>query len=354
MLGSSGDRNVQQSDKTSNPSSQIRSIWANRFNNTAPKTSTATSAHVNDSTTKVDNTTRISITEAKSNWEEIDDDILIRSVQDAIVEIDDDSDTETNVKPIPQLNATENASVLQKSIKEELLDDLGENSDAIELIDDEFDEDLNTSLEVLTDASVIQEIFGIDDLLANFNEINGVVMKFPENKGDPNKEIISCPICQDSLPRDELSEHLDGCTGITIKIEKQKRNAGQTQPLPFYKNKVKPSTSISTSTKVDNSSRKEMLRKAGYDQETIDLLFTETQEAKKYNERIMGEMRDEQREQTNNQQWDAVETIAFFADDDDLTPQNDVIREKAACPVCNILVYSDLINQHLDDCLKDC
>lgn len=352
MLGSSGDRNVQQSDITGNPSSQIRSIWANRFNNTALRTSTATSAHVNDSTTKVDNTTRISVTEATSNWEEIDDDILIRSVQDAIVEINDDSDTETNVKPIPQSIASENASVLQKSIKEELLDDLGENSDAIELIDDEFDEDLNTSLEVLTDASVIQDIFGIDDLLANFNEINGVVMKFPENKGDSNKEIISCPICQDSLPRDELSEHLDGCTGITVKIEK--RNVGQTQPLPFYKNKANKCTSISTSTKVDDSSRKELLRKAGYDQEAIDLLFTETQESKNYNERIMREMRDEQREQTNNQQSDAVETIAIFADDDNMTPQNDVRREKATCPVCNILVYSELINQHLDDCLKDC
>lgn len=331
-----------------NPSEQIRSVWANRFNNPSPKTFTATSARENDSTTK------INVTEATSNWEEIDDDILIRSVQDAIVEIDDDSDTETDVKPIHQTIDNENTSVTQKSIKEELLDDLGENSDSIELIDDEFDEDLNASLDILTDASVIQDIFGIDDLLANFNEINGVVMKFPENKGDPNKEIISCPICQDSLPRDELSEHLDGCTGITVKIEKQKRNVGKKQSLPFYKNKAKPSTSTSTSTNGDNSSRKEMLRKAGYDQETIDRLFTETQEAKNYNERITREMRDEQRKPTNKQQSDATETIAIPFDDDDLAPHNDVMREKATCPVCNILVYSDLINQHLDDCLKAC
>lgn len=335
-----------------NPSERIRSIWANRFNNPAPKTNTSGS----DSTTKVDAMTRINVTEATSNWEEIDDDILIRSVQDAIVEIDDDSDTETDAKPI--MIDTPNASVLQKSIKEELLDDLGENSDEVELIDDEFDDNLNTSLEILSDAAVIQDLFGIDDLLDNFNEINDVVMKFPENKGNSNKEIISCPICQDSLPRDELSEHLDGCTGITVKIEKQKRNVGKTQPLPFYKNKAKPSTSTSTSTRtntnVDDSAKKDMLRRAGYDQEAINRLFTETQEAKKYNDRIMREMRDEQREQTNNQQSAPVETIAIPANDDELIPQNDVVREKATCPVCNILVYSDLINQHLDDCLKDC
>lgn len=352
MLGSSGNRDTQQSNRMGNPSEQIRSVWANRFNN--PASNTASSANGNDSTTKVDTSTRINVTEATSDWEEIDDDVLIRSVQDAIVEIDDDSDTETDVKPILQMIETENASVLQKSIKEELLDDLGENADTIELIDDEFDEDLNTSLEILTDASVIQDIFGIDDLLADFNEINGVVMKFPENKGDTNKEIISCPICQDSLSRDELSEHLDGCTGITVKIEKRKRNIGKTQPLPFYKNKAKTSTNTSTNTSrnVDDSLRKDMLRKAGYDQETIDRLFTETQEAKNYNERIVREMQAEQRDQTNKQQSNAVETIAAY--DDELTPQNDVMREKATCPVCNILVYSDLINQHLDDCLKDC
>lgn len=347
MLGSSATGGTQQSDRMGNPTEQIRSVWANRFNNPSPKTCTATSARGNDSTTK------INVTEATSNWEEIDDDILIRSVQDAIVEINDDSDIETDIKPIPRTIENANASLIQKSIKEELLDDLGENSDSIELIDDEFDEDLNESLEILTDASVIQDIFGIDDLLANFNEINGVVMKFPENKGDTNKEIISCPICQDSLPRDELSEHLDGCTGITVKIEKQKRYVGTAKSLPFYKNQAKPS-GPSTNKRVDDSTRKEMLRKAGYDQETIDRLFTETQEAKNYNERISREMRDEQRKQTNSQQSDPIETIAVPIDDDDLAPQNDVIREKATCPVCNTLVYSDLINQHLDDCLKDC
>lgn len=344
MLGSSGNR-----DKMNNPSDQIRSVWANRFNNRTPKTKTATSG--NESMVTVDTATKITATEATSNWEEIDDDILIRSVQDAIVEIDNDSDTETDIKP--QKIDTENSSVLQKSIKEELLDDLGENSDSIELIDDEFDDNLNSSLDILTDASVIQDIFGIDDLLENFNEINGVVMKFPENKGDLNKEIISCPICQDSLPRDELSEHLDGCTGITVKIEKRNRNNVQTQPLPFYKNKAKSSTSTSTRTSINNSTRKDMLRKAGYDQETIDRLCTETEEAKNYNERIMREIRDEQRDQTNNRQSNAVETIAIPVDDDYLTPQNDDSREKATCPVCNTMVYSNLINEHLDDCLKD-
>lgn len=51
--------------------------------------------------------------------------------------------------------------------------------------------------------------------MADFNNINNVVMNDPENIGNPNMEIVMCPICEDRMARNELSSHLDGCNGIT-------------------------------------------------------------------------------------------------------------------------------------------
>lgn len=101
------------------------------------------------------------MTEATSAWEEIDDDILIHSVQNAVIEIEDGSNdgfgaaaaVETVIQPT-------NETKPKISIKKELLDDLGEDDANIEMIDDEFDDTLNESLDLLTDTTVIDEIFG--------------------------------------------------------------------------------------------------------------------------------------------------------------------------------------------------
>lgn len=335
MLGSKDGSGATNSTA---PSDKIRSIWANRFNNNSSNTDNVISGPDEKS-----DSAKNKVIEATSNWEEIDDDILIRSVQDTVIEIDDDSNDAVDVK----LESNVNSSCLHKSIKEELLNDLGENAENIELIDGEFDDALlNESLELLTDQKVIDEIFGMDDLMNNFNEINDVVMKYPENKGNPNKEIISCPICQDNLPREQLSEHLDGCSGITVKVEPRKRNnGGKIQPLPFYKNKAKPSTSSANVNEISN--KKDMLRKAGYDQETINRLFTETQEAKEYNDRILQEMTNE-RQSTANKRSSSIQPVII---DDGPTADTDNMRERSTCPVCNISVFVDEINQHLDLCL---
>lgn len=141
-------------------------------------------------------------------WEEIDEDLLVHNVQDTVIQIGDDSDDETTRAPVPVSNAASITS--QRSIKQELLDDLGVDDADIEMIDDEFDETLrNESFEIFGDKSVIDDIFGTDTLMADFNEINNVVMKDPENRGNKNREIITCPICQDRMPREELSGELE-------------------------------------------------------------------------------------------------------------------------------------------------
>lgn len=59
----------------------------------------------------------------------------------------------------------------------------------------------NKSLDLLTDNSVIDDIFGTDSLMADFNNINNVVMNDPENVGNRENEIVTCPICEDKMPR---------------------------------------------------------------------------------------------------------------------------------------------------------
>lgn len=188
--------------------------------------------------------------------------------------------------------------------------------------------------------------------MSSFNNINNVVMNDPENVGNSSREIVTCPICEDQMPRGELTCHLDGCNGITVKVNPRKR--GEKTILPFYKNHAKPSTSQASGqskSRIDQSER-ELLLQAGYTQEQINRLNTETREAKEYNDRIMDELASEERQRrttsvitqhtTNNE----VETITL---DDE---SNSAPSEQLPCPVCNTLVDANQINQHLDDCLQ--
>lgn len=338
LLGSSSNSPIKNTDGIS-LRDNIRNVWSHKFDDEKKNIDTENSP--SDSKNR-----RLTVTEASSKWEEIDDDISIHSVQNTVIEIDDldDSDGETDsAKPSPRVNRSKD---LTQRIKQELVDDLGCEDNNIEMIDDEFDEDLNQSVDILSDTSVIDDIFGTDTLMTDFNDINNVIMSDPENKGNSNKEIITCPICQDRLPREDLSSHLEGCSGITVKIDPKKRTG---RAKPFYKNEA----STSKAAKVSDPEQ-EILRRAGYSEETIKRLVTETAEAKAYNERILNEMADErqpnQHRAPTNQLQPLIPEILF---DDDGEPVNSAdLGEKQQCPVCNTLVYADLINQHLDDCLQ--
>lgn len=337
VLGSSESTNTNST--VSSPTENVRNIWANKFIDKKPEES-STSTDTDEPKYKA------TVTEASSAWEEIDDDILIHSVQNTVIEINDDSQSEDAFKTETPNEHSVKEFKPNISIKRELLDDLGENDSNIEMIDDEFDDTLNESTDILTDNSVIDEIFGTDTLMADFNNINNVVMNDPENVGNRDMEIVTCPICEDRMPRGELSSHLDGCSGITVKVQPGKRSKNA-NPLPFYKNQTKPRNSRVTTNEA------ELLRQAGYSQQTIDRLAVETREAREYNDRIMNELAVENAERrttsviqpvpTNND--GDIETVIIDTD------SNSSVPEKSPCPVCNALVALSDINQHLDECL---
>lgn len=342
VLGSSSS-NVSSNEA---PSEKIRNIWANKFRDTNSPASTSTASVPSTSGMSKEEDSgqsakRTKVTEATSAWEEIDDDILIHNVQNTIIEINDDNSNDAPATMYPVADVKP-----QISIKKELLDDLGEDDENIEMIDDEFDDTLNESADLLTDHSVIDELFGTDTLMADFNNINDVVMNDPENIGNADREIVTCPICEDRMERGELTCHLDGCNGITVKIDPRRRG-GQTKPLPFYKNKTKPSTKPKGSNK-----DRQVLLNAGYSHADIEKLFEETQAEKDYNDRIMDEMSRERRPNrttsvitsllTNND----IETISIGDE------SNSPVPEKQPCPVCNSLINANHINEHLDECLQ--
>lgn len=136
---------------------------------------------------------------------------------------------------------------------------------------------------------------------------------------------------------------------FTVKVNPKKR--GETKkPLPFYKNQAKPSTS---QTKVStNDHEKALLIQAGYTKEQIDRLSIETREAKEYNDRIMNELAGEERQRRTTsviQQHSTNSDVETITIDDG---SNGSVPEKHPCPICNILIDANQINQHLDECLE--
>lgn len=241
------------------------------------------------------------------------------------------------------------------TIKKELLDDLGEEDENIEMISDEFDDTLNESLDLLTDNSVIHDLFDTDTLMEDFNNINNVIMSDPENVGNPNMEIIMCPICEDRMARGELSSHLEGCNGITVKINPKGRG-DRKKPMPFYKNQTKPSTSTKTSQAMTKDRETELLLKAGYSREQIERLNADTREAREYNDRIMNELANDERQRRtsvirqHSTENDDIETITLDEGSNHSSAPN--TDEKHPCPVCSLPMSLEEINQHLDECLQ--
>lgn len=337
----------------------VRDRWANKFNSPKTPPSTDTNANIPENKSPVDSPK--DTFQSTSHWECIDDDIAIQEVTHEIIDISDGEDFEfippktEDSKPMdtPKQSPRER----QNSIRQELKDEDDDDDDVIELIDDEFDDDLhNKSLELLTDTSVIDDIFGADTLIDDFNNINNVIMKDPENKGNPNKEIISCPICHEKMSRDLLTDHLDGCGGIVVEI-KFRGKGSQTNSLPFYKKK--PPAPRVKAEKVDAKSRKQQqLLAAGYSTNDIQRLLMENQEEEEYNRRILNEMADERQEKASGRTRRIAHATTANATTTNATTSNTnnsniiaALEDQHPCPICSTMVSAIDINSHLDVCL---
>lgn len=320
------------------PVENVRNLWANRFPSAAPPVETATS---NTSNSKDD-----SVELADSEWRAIDDDIMVHDEKIEVFELSSDDEDDVDVKVKEEIksrsNALENFTEHSQLIKQEILDDM--DDDEIVFIDDDFDDSMVATVDTLSDESVIDDIFGSDTLIEEFNNINDVIMDDKENYGNPGREIISCPVCQDQMARDDLSSHLEGCNGITVRIEAKRSNKSRAQ-LPFYKNR--PSTSKAPET-VRPGNKRDMLRAAGYSDTVINQLMEETNEDREYNRRIEREMRIDELQRRQPTISINVENAAPTAVQE--APENN--ENQVACPICNAQVPQVTINDHLDECLN--
>lgn len=180
-------------------------------------------------------TTSNPVAPSTSQWQNVgdDDDVIVNDVRTELIEIQSDDDDDVDVKPLPPTLAAPARPSLapadrQRAIKRELFGDDGpvagnadsDDDDDIILIDDEFDDTLAASPAAAgtLDTSVIDDIFGTDTLLADFDSINGAM---PDQTH--GAQIITCPICTERMSRDDLPEHFNGCQGVRVAVEVRHR-----------------------------------------------------------------------------------------------------------------------------------
>ncbi|XP_017074432.2 DNA-dependent metalloprotease SPRTN [Drosophila eugracilis] len=211
------------------------------------------------------------------SWESWDDDLMIRGVEVPVIDLvdsDEDNDgqpAETKVSIIPGGRNTMSSHERTLCIKREIMEDESTYSEGdIEFIDDEYDDEVaanNDSLTAATelaDQSIIDDLFGEDTLLKEFQRENAVQPSCSKYSSNIDNDIVSCPICFEKMKRTQLANHFEGCT-ITVRIEP-----------PSVKSKFSRPSSTDTSkgskAKSKNISSKQILRNVGYTDKEIDEL----------------------------------------------------------------------------------
>lgn len=316
------------------PVNIVRDVWSNKFRDDAPPKKPRLSEVPNPS--QRNGTTSNQQSSPNSSWHQIgddsDDDVLIREVKEEIFDISDDDDDE--VAPPPRIKPDPDAR--QRAIKSEILDDF-DGSD-IELIDDDFDDDYVTPPDAsgaiaMADTSVIDDIFGTDTLIADFNEINDAM---PDQAS--NDQIITCPICTERMCREMLEEHLNGCQGIKMAINKTGRVVASTSNGVFRK---------TAGGRGGGGRDRQLLAQCGYTKEEIEASLgkDDGDEEEQFNRRILREMSEEQRGVRRRSIKAAPATAAV-----DVPVEGD--EELGDCPVCSARISLSRINNHLDVCLS--
>ncbi|XP_030379059.1 uncharacterized protein LOC115627506 [Scaptodrosophila lebanonensis] len=235
----------------------MREVWSKRFGNEKAK---ADKDH--GDTEAARKRRRLTQDDAIPVWESYDDDVLVRDVKVPTICISDsesDGENEPSDPPGRQKMTSQERTMI---IKREVMEDerLLYSDEDIFMIDDEFDDDADAEAETdanlsaaseLADQSVINDIFGRDTLMEEFQRDNDVVPSGSRYQHDAANDITSCPICFESMKRSDFENHLEGCS-ITIRI-----------PPPSVKPKAKKGTNVAKGRPKRNSVRKE-LQKYGY------------------------------------------------------------------------------------------
>lgn len=298
----------------------------------------------------------VSLVKPENDWRQLDDGLFIRTQETPTIVIDDGPSVES-MDPTLQPNRDYDFT---DRMMEHLIESNDKSDGVIELIDNEYDNMLGSeSLEILSDTSVIDELFGADTLLDDFNSINNVIMQDPENRGNSNKEIVACPICGDRMSREDWTEHLDGCEGFRFKVSAHTKT--KTKDNIFHK---KPKVTEGQDPDLGLSSRDlEMFMKAGYSRETVRKLMAEARSNKPLEKRIVyldEEDDDGPAAEPGEERAAGPARPAPAADDvkeEDVRDDRlgDVVYREpdrmTECPVCNESYALANMNDHLDECL---
>ncbi|XP_062140814.1 DNA-dependent metalloprotease SPRTN isoform X1 [Drosophila sulfurigaster albostrigata] len=222
-----------------------------------------------------------------SDWEAMDDEVWVRDEIKSTITISDSEDDDREQQPAStfkepagvsarnvKANANANISVL---IKREIMEDeTSFDDDEIMMIDDEFDDNDNsfTAATELADQSVIDDLFGEDTLLQEFQRENDVVPTGSRYHHDERNDITTCPICFDKMKRSEFTNHLDGCS-ITIKVKPPSFKGKSQLPVsigPSNNNRNRKRVSKSRGKPRASSNKHQILKSSGYTSDEIAAL----------------------------------------------------------------------------------
>lgn len=194
----------------------LREVWSKRFGNGTTKT---------ESVKKPENVQQPSKRRRVStdlvSWESYDDDVMVADVDVPVIQISDSEDeAEQRPRPVAPVSSQERTMNIKREVME---DESMYDDDEILMIDDEYDDraagtdEMSAAIE-LADQSIIDDLFGEDTLLNEFQRENDVVPCSSRYQHDEANDITTCPICFEKMRRSEFANHLEGCS-IIIRVK---------------------------------------------------------------------------------------------------------------------------------------
>lgn len=323
-------------DNNPNPS-RLRQIRLERFGKGSSTKEEDTSQPENGQKRR-----RVSSDTEIVSWESYDDDVMVADVAVPTIDLadsDSDSDGEqpaNDQSMMPGGRNTMSSHERTQSIKREVFEDESIYSEEdILFIDDEYDDeeaatnDSLTAATVLADQSIIDDIFGEDTLLQEFQRENAVQPSCSRYSSNVDNDIVSCPICFEKMKRTQLENHFEGCT-ITVRVEppsfKPKGGRPNTsRDLDSGASTSRPSTSRGPKKKSQSSS-KQLLRNSGYtDKEIADLNLSSSSDS-----------------------------TTVLSSEDELTPrqrrQRNLFKQTVCCPKCGQELMGHQLEAHRSLC----
>lgn len=267
---------------------------------------------------------------------------------------DDDSSSDTDNITKPKINRNMTLNQRQNMIKKEIIDEsIDLCDDDIELIDDEYDDSNGINLNLiaaaeLADTSIVDEFFGEDTLMEEFKKENDCQPTSSRFTFDDSNDIITCPICLEKMTRTVMGEHLNGCTGIAVKILPPTKTM---KKLAAISKEARPKRQIRPSRK----STKDILREAGYSDDILQQILSSSIEEDE--DELEFSQSGGVKSTPNSNTSTIITTVDLNSSSEDensrLYRQRSIYKTTRQCPACAREIEENKMNAHLDECIKD-